>query len=626
MTSAHRTRDTADDEPRAPSLDPYPPIADYALIGDCHSAALVSRSGSIDWCCMPRLDSDSCFGRLLDWESGGHFSITPRDQRYTTFRRYVDETLVLETHFICSTGEARLLDLFAMRRGGRDTPRRHLIRLIEGIRGRVDLNVEIAVRFDYGEVRPWVRHVATHAFAAIGGDSGLLIGSEEPLESAGHDLACSFSVRAQERVRFSVLYVPPSHLDAEAPVPPDHEEIDRRVEETIEWWKRWSRQCDFHGPDENDVRRSALVLKALSHAPTGAIAAAATTSLPESLGGARNWDYRFSWIRDSSFSVRALADVGYTKEAEGFRRFIQRSAAGSAEELQIMYGLAGERRLTELEMRHLEGYRRSKPVRVGNAAAKQLQLDAFGELVLLSWRWHQRGHSPDDDYWRFLLELIDTAAERWSEPDRGIWEIRGKPRHFVHSKVHCWAALDRGVALATECMRKAPLARWRRTAREIREAVETQGFDQRRGCFVQAFGEREMDSSLLLLPTTGFVAWDDERMVRTTDEVWKALDHEGMLLRYRGETELDGQKGHEGVFLACAFWLAECLARQGRLEQARDVFDRAAATGNDLGLYSEEFDPRARLMLGNFPQALTHLAHLSAAVALRDGEAGGKHT
>jgi GH15 family glucan-1,4-alpha-glucosidase len=615
---------TAED-PRAPHLSPYPPISEYALVGDCHSAALVSRSGSIDWCCMPRLDSDSCFGRLLDWRRGGHFSIAPRDGSYTTFRRYLDDTMVLETHFICRTGEARLVDLFAMRRGGRETPRRHLIRVVEGIRGHVDFRAEIAVRFDYGDVRPWLRHIGTHVFAAIGGDTGLVIAAEEHLQPDDHDLTCEFSVRAQDRVRFSVLYQDPARLDAETPEVPDHDEIDRRVDETVQWWLRWARQCDFHGPDEIATRRSALILKALSNAPSGAIAAAATTSLPESLGGSRNWDYRFSWIRDSTFSVRALAEVGFTKEAEGFRRFIQRSAAGSAEELQIMYGLGGERRLTELELVQLEGYRKSRPVRIGNAAAGQRQLDAYGELVLLSWRWHQRGHSPDDDYWRFLLELIDAAAKRWAEPDRGIWEIRGKPRHFVHSKVLCWAALDRGIALATECMRKAPLTRWRRTAREIKAAVESEGYDAKRGCFTQAFGTPAMDSSLLLMPTSGFIAWDDERMVRTTDAVREELEQAGLLLRYRPKRQLDGQEGREGVFLPCTFWLAECLARQGRIADARDVFDRATSTCNDLGLLAEEYDPRRRLMLGNYPQALSHLSHLTAAKALRDGELRGKH-
>lgn len=530
--------------------------------------------------------------------------------------------MVLQTHFVTSGGEARLIDLFAMRRGGRDSPRHQLIRIVEGVRGRVDFRAEIRPRFDYGEVKPWLRHAAANVYAAIGGDSGLVISADEQLKPEDHSLLSRFSVRANERVRFSLIYANPAKLGYDPPEVPGGEELDRRVKETLGWWHQWARQANFNAADAPAALRSALVLKTLSHAPTGAIAAAATTSLPEQIGGARNWDYRFSWIRDSTFSVRALGEIGFNNEAEGFRRFIQRSAAGSAKELQIMYGLRGERRLTELALDHLEGYRGSRPVRVGNGAAKQLQLDALGELVMLSWRWHQRGHSPDDDYWRFLADLIDTAAERWHEADRGIWEIRGRPRHFVHSKVLCWAALDRGVALAADSMRRAPLSRWRRAAREIKEAVESEGFDRRRGCFVQAFGRKQMDAALLTLPVTGFVAWDDERMVRTTDAVRHELEENGLILRYRPKASLDGQQGREGAFLPCTFWLAECLARQSRLEEARDVFDRAAACGNDLGLYSEEFDPRAQEMLGNFPQALTHFSHLSAAVALRDAAAG----
>lgn len=571
---------------------------------------------------MPRLDSDSCFGRLLDWDDGGHFSVAPSARGYTSYRRYLDSTMVLTTNFVTRAGEAIAYDFFAMRRGGRESPRRQLIRVVEGVRGKIDFKAEIKPVFDYGQVKPWLRQAATNVYAAIGGDSGLLITADEDLEAKAHELHCSFSVRAQERVRLSITYLDPALLDREAPQPPSHEELDKRLDETVDWWERWSRQADFHGSSEVDALRSALVLKALSHAPTGAIAAAATTSLPEQPGGARNWDYRFSWIRDSSFSVRALGEVGFEKEAEGFRRFIQRSAAGSAHQLQIMYGLHGERRLTEVELDYLDGYRESRPVRIGNEAAKQLQLDAYGELVLLSWEWHLRGHSPDDDYWRFLADLIDTAAERWAEPDRGIWEIRGRPRHFVHSKVMCWAALDRGSALASDVMRRAPLARWRKVARQIKEEVESKGYDKRRGCFVQDFDGKQMDAALLLLPSTGFVAWDDERMVRTTDAVRADLDSDGLLLRYRPRVSLDGQRGAEGTFLPCTFWLAECLARQGRVEDARTVFDRAAGAGNDLGLFSEEFDSANGLMLGNFPQALTHLSHLTAAVALRDAVAG----
>ena len=595
----------------------YPEISDYALIGDCHAAALVSRSGSIDWCCMPRIDSDSVFGRLLDWDRGGHFSIAPVGGRFSTYRRYVENTMVLQTHLLTPSGEARVTDLFAMRPGGREEPFRHLIRLVEGIRGAVELEVQIAPRFDYGDMRPWLRHAAPNIYGAIGGDSGLLISADEQLQADGHDLHCRFTIRPEERVRFSLVFVNPWQLDQTTPAPPQADEIDRRLEGTIRWWRRWARQATIEGPEKVSAVRSALVLKCLTHAPTGAIAAAATTSLPETMGGSRNWDYRFSWIRDSSFSVHSLSEVGFRNEAEGFRRFMQRSAAGSAHELQIMYGVSGERRLHEIALEHLEGYRGSKPVRIGNAAAKQVQLDAYGELVLLSWRWHERGRSPDDDYWRFLVELVETAAEVWRHPDRGIWEIRGRARHFVHSKVLCWAALDRGVALAEQCMRKAPVERWRKIAAEIREAVETEGFDRRRGCFVQHFGTRAVDSSLLLLPRSGFIAWDDERMVRTVDALREDLEVNGLLLRYRPKTALDGQEGREGTFLACTFWLAECLAHQARLEDARRVFDRAAATANDVGLFAEEFSPTGGHMLGNFPQALTHLSHLSAAVAIQ---------
>lgn len=597
----------------------YPPIAGYAYISDCHSAALIGREASIDWCCMPRLDAASVFGRLLDWEKGGHFSLQPSARGSSAERTYVGDSMVLRTTFTCDGGSASVTDCLVMRRGGRRAPHRQLLRVVDGLQGRVPMEARIVPRFDYGELKPWIVRRGACETAAIGGDGALLLSSDAELEMGGdHDVVASFSIRAGERVRFSVQWVAPELVDAAGA--PSAEECDGRLADTLDWWAGWVEGARVEGRDAGAVRRSVLVLRALVNAPTGAIAAAPTTSLPESDGGSRNWDYRFSWIRDSSFSVRSLADVGCDREADGFRRFIQRSAAGSAHDLQVMYGLGGERRLTEITLEHLEGYRGSRPVRIGNGASKQLQLDTYGELVLLSWRWHRRGQAPDDDYWRFLLDLVDVAIERWEEPDRGIWEIRGRPAHFVHSKVMCWAAVDRGLALAQDSLRQAPLARWRRAARRMRREIEANGYDERRGVFTQAFDRPVMDASLLLLPASGFVEWTDPRMVRTVDRVREELERDGLLLRYHPASTDDGLEGGEGAFIACTFWLAECLARQGRRPEARAAFDRAAGTANDLGLFSEEFDGAAGVMLGNFPQGLTHLSHIAAARALADLE------
>jgi GH15 family glucan-1,4-alpha-glucosidase len=615
-----------DGQPVGESLARYPPIADYAYISDCHSGALVSRAASIDWCCMPRIDQPSMFGRLLDWDKGGFCLVEPVGEGYTSSRAYVDETMVLETTFTAGGGEAKVVDCFTMREGGRKQPYRQLLRIVEGVRGKVDFRAHIQPRFDYGEVRPWIHRRGVNVSAAIGGSHGLLVSADCGLDhSDHHDLTCEFTVRAEERVRISIEHLPPELLDEGELEPCSAELSDARLKETLDWWRRWAARARLDGPDAPSVKRSALVLRALVNAPTGAIAAAPTTSLPERLGGVRNWDYRFSWIRDSAFSVRSLADIGADREADGFRRFIQRSAAGSAHDLQIMYGLGGERRLTEIELSSLEGYRASSPVRVGNAASTQLQLDAYGELVQLSWRWHRRGQSPDDDYWRFLVELVEAACERWSEPDHGLWEMRGRPRHFVYSKAMCWVAVDRGLKLAEECLRQAPVRRWRKVAREIREAVEDKGFDHRRGVFTQSFGSKQMDAALLLLPTSGFIDWHDPRMVATVEAVQATLMVGGLLLRYRRDQTDDGLPGTEGTFLPATFWLAEALARLGRLEEAREVFDRAAGTCNDLGLFAEEFSPGEGIMLGNFPQGLTHLSHIAAAVALAEIQKSATH-
>jgi GH15 family glucan-1,4-alpha-glucosidase len=601
-----------------PSLPPgaagrYRPIGDYAFLGDCHTGALVSSAGSVDWLCLPRLDDGSYFGRLLDSERGGWCAITPVDPAVRTSRRYLDGTLVLETEMAVAGGRVRVTDCLTMRPGGARRPYRQLLRVVDGLEGAVDLRVEVVPRFDYGQVRPWIRR-AGHTWQALGGDDGLVIEGDVPLVRSGlHDLVAEVRVAAGQRLRLSLRHVRPEVLDGSRSRPPAPAELDRRLEQTVAWWRGWSGHGGPLGQDQPALLRSAMVLKALTHATTGAIAAAATTSLPEAPGGPRNWDYRASWVRDSVFALRSLAELGHTAEADGFRRFVQRSAAGSAQELQIVYGLGGERRLREQLLGDLEGYGGARPVRIGNAAARQHQHDVYGELLDLAWAWHRQGHSPDADDWRFLVELVNEAAKRWKTADRGIWELRGRPRHLVHSKVLCWVAVDRGLRLADEVGFPAPVGRWAATRAAIRVAVERHGYDPGRGVFTQAFDRPELDAALLLLPSTGFVAWDDPRMRRTVDAVRRELEADGLLRRYRAP---DGLEGTEGTFVACTFWLAECLARQGRTAQARAAFARASATANDLGLFAEEFDPASGTLLGNFPQALTHLSHITAAVAL----------
>lgn len=563
---------------------------------------------------MPRVDSQACFGRLLDWHQGGYFRLAPADE-YEVSRTYRGNTLVLETTFRTDSGEARLLDCFTMREGGAQAPHQQILRVMEGVQGRVRLALELVPRFNFGTVKPWIRQTGVREYQAIGGAHGLLISGDFPLNlEQRHQLTGFLDLEEGQRARLSLLYRPPEELDERSVQAPTPDELDRRLEETIDWWHRWLSQGNISGPYADYLRRAAMVLKGLSNAPTGAIAAAPTTSLPEIMGGSRNWDYRCSWIRDSIFTIRSLFELGFYKEADGFRRFVERSAAGSARQIQILFGVGGERRLHEYELGELPGYRGSRPVRVGNAAHEQLQLDVYGELLDLAWRWHQQGNAPDDDYWEFLVELVNDASRRWTERDRGIWELRSAPRHFVHSKAMCWSALDRGIKLAQDLECQAPLDDWRRARAAIREAIEDKGYDKNRGVFVQAFDNPHMDAALLLLPITGLVEYQDERMVRTVEAVREELADNGVIRRYRPAD--DDLEGKEGAFLAGSFWLTECLAHQGKLDEAREVFQKALATGNDLKLFSEEFDPNTRQMLGNFPQGLTHLSLIAAAVAL----------
>ncbi|HEV2268504.1 MAG TPA: glycoside hydrolase family 15 protein [Steroidobacteraceae bacterium] len=598
----------------------YPPLADYALIGDCHSAALVSRQGSIDWCCLPRFDSDSCFGRLLDWGNGGYFQICPAG-RCSSRREYLEKSLVLVTTFRSGSGEARLIDFFAMRRGGSERPRREIVRIIEGVSGTLRLHVRFVPRLDFAEVKPWIRPVSGNAYVAVGSNAGLLIFADAPLRPGrDHDLEGVLEVHGDSRHHFGVQFLPPEESErrhlAEKEVP----RLEEHYEETLRWWRDWAakiRLPDGRLPSGKAtgtaVARSAIVLKALCYAPTGAIIAAPTTSLPEEIGGERNWDYRFCWLRDSIFTVHALSDLGLQAEAEGMRRFIQRTASGNASELQVLYAVDGKRRLPEIDLPKLDGWRGSRPVRIGNGAAEQFQADMYGLVMELSWRWSERGEQPDETYWGFLSAIVEVAIARRHLPDRGIWEVRSRPLHFVHSKVMCWAAVDGGIALAERYNLPAPLDRWREARDGMRKDIEKRGYDSKRGIFVRSYSSKDLDAALLLLPAVDFVAWDDERMVRTAQVIRRELSYNGLVRRY---TAKDGLRGKEGVFVACTFWLAECLAHQRRRKEARQAFDGACRCANDLGLFAEEFQPKLGELLGNFPQGLTHLAHVSAALAL----------
>ncbi len=592
----------------------YPPIADYGLIGDCHSAALVSRSGSIDWCCLPRFDSDSCFGRLLDWNKGGYFAITPVGS-YRVKREYHGDNLILVSTFTTRTGEASVTDFFSMREGGRSRPRRELVRIIHGLRGHVTFDVAVVPRLDFGEVKPWIYAYGHNCFCAVGSNTGLRVFGNVPLQLADeHDLRARVDVRPGVQFHTGLVFFRPDQIHA--PRRTSRREIEglkAHYTETKKWWEHWAAKICYRDGGGASILRSAIVLKALSFAPTGAIVAAVTTSLPESEGGERNWDYRFCWLRDSIFTVHALSTLGLEAEAEGVRRFIQRSAAGNAEELQVLYAVDGKRRLPEVTLDGLEGWRSSRPVRIGNGASTQFQLDMYGLVVELSWRWSERGVRPEKDYWDFLVSIIEAAIDKSRKPDRGIWEIRSAPRHFVHSKVMCWAAIDGGIAMAEKYDLPAPLERWRQERDALRINIETRGVDHERGIFVQSYGSDQVDAALLLLPGVDFVRFDDERMVRTTEVIRQELMSEGLILRYKSQ---DGLQGREGVFLACTFWLAESLARQGRRREALRTFKHATAAANDLGLFAEEYAPLGKEMLGNFPQGLTHLAHISAALAL----------
>ena len=581
-------------------------IEDYAIIGDCETAALVGKDGSLDWLCWPRFDSGACFAALLGSPGNGRWSIvcTSPDARVT--RRYRPDTLILETRFETDTGAATLIEFMPPR-----VKHPRLIRLVQAEQGSVSFNVELVIRFGYGEVVPWVtRAEGGDGLRAIAGPDKLLLRSSVTLRGENFKTVGSFAVSAGETASFVLTYAP-SHLpDPPAPDP------SKLLEETERFWRDWTSACQITGPWAETVRRSLITLKALTYAPTGGLAAAATTSLPEQLGGARHWDYRFCWLRDATLTLLAFMNSGYYDEARAWRAWLLRAAAGMPSQLQIMYGLAGERRLTEYEIGWLSGYENSAPVRVGNAAHQQLQLDVYGELFDALYQARKGGIAPDQDGWALQLAVLRDLEQRWRKPDNGIWEVRSPPQHFTHSKVMAWVAFDRAIKSVEAFRLEGPVARWREVRDEIHAEVCRRGFDAELGSFVRAYGSKELDASLLLLPVMGFLRADDPRIRGTVRAIEKRLVVDGFVRRYDTVRSEDGLPAGEGVFIACGFWLVDAYVLLGRHDEARELFERLLELRNDLGLLSEEYDPGARRLVGNFPQAFSHLALVNSACNL----------
>jgi GH15 family glucan-1,4-alpha-glucosidase len=588
-------------------------IEDYGLIGDLQTAALVSRQGSIDWLCFPRFDSAACFAALLGDGENGHWTLQPAGEFRTPSRRYSDDTLILETTFETSDGSARLIDFMPPRETTPD-----VVRIVEGVEGRVEMRMELALRFDYGSVVPWVRNLDGGLIGIAGPEAVVL---RTPVELEGRDFRtyASFTVSKGDRVPFVLTWFR-SHEE-----PPKTVEPEEALKDTISYWQEWAERCTHGGRWHDDIHRSVLTLKALTYAPTGGVVAAPTTSLPESLGGVRNWDYRYCWLRDATLTLLALVRSGYVEEAGAWRDWLLRAAAGKPEDLQIMYGVAGERRLTELELPWLSGFAGSQPVRVGNAASGQLQLDVYGELLDALYQARRNGLAASPDTWRLGLKLLDWLESGWREEDQGIWEVRGPRRHFTHSKVMAWVAFDRAVKTIRRLDREGPIDRYRAARKEVRESVLREGYNADRGAFVQFYGSDRLDASLLLIPLVGFLPADDPRVIGTVDAIQRELMRDGLVERYRADDEnvgVDGLPPGEGVFLPCSFWLAAVLAKQGRYDEALELFERLLSLRNDLGLISEEYDPERKRLVGNFPQAFTHMTLVETAFTLSDAANG----
>jgi GH15 family glucan-1,4-alpha-glucosidase len=578
-------------------------IEDYALIGDTQTGALVARNGSIDWLCLPRFDSGACFAALLGDREHGRWLVAPAEESRTVTRRYRPDTLVLETTSTTSTGTVRLVDCMPVRGEAPD-----VVRVVEGVAGSVRMRMDLVIRFDYGAFVPWVRTV-DGALRAVAGPDALEL--RTPVATRGDGLAtvADFEVHAGERIPF-VLTWHPSHE-----LPPRPVDALDAVEATTGWWRDWARRCSTAGELRDVVVRSLITLKALTYAPTGGLVAAVTTSLPEDIGGVRNWDYRYCWLRDATFSLYALMLAGYDDEAVAWRDWLLRVAAGAPEQLQIMYGPAGERRLPELTLDWLPGYEGSAPVRIGNAASRQFQLDVYGEVMDCLHQARRRGVDNDPDMWALQQSIMDFLEGHWQDPDEGIWEVRGPRRHFTHSKVMAWVGADRAVKAVEQFGLDGPADRWRQLRTAIHHDVCTNGFDAEQGTFTQSYGRPELDASLLMLPLVGFLPATDPRVVATVEAIGSSLCQDGLVHRYAGDSlgEVDGLPGGEGAFLPCSFWLADNLVLQGRVEEGRALFDRLVGLANDVGLLAEEHHPGLRRMLGNFPQAFTHVALVNTA-------------
>ncbi|WP_165988693.1 glycoside hydrolase family 15 protein [Streptomyces sp. YIM 98790] len=595
-------------------------IEDYALIGDMQTAALVGRDGSADWLCLPRFDSHAVFSALLGTEEHGFWRLGPaygRDAEppQATRRRYKGDSLILEQEWDTPRGTVRVTDFMPPRDGAPQ-----LVRIVEGVSGRVPMRSALRMRFSFGWVVPWVHKVGERTVAVAGPDSVWL---DTPADTYGEELTTysDFTVGPGERIGMAISWEP-SHKGA-----PPVAEAEEALSATEEFWRDWVGQCNYHGPYREAVVRSLITLKALTYAPTGGIVAAPTTSLPEEIGGSRNWDYRYTWLRDAAITLSSLLRTGYREEARAWREWLLRAVAGDPQNLQIMYGIAGERELGETELDWLPGYENSRPVRIGNGAASQLQLDVYGEVTEALHLAHMTGLARNDHANLLLLKLIRYLEDHWDEPDEGIWEVRGPRRHFVHSKVMAWVAVDRAVKLIESGEVDGPLDRWRELRDDIHRTVCERGYDKERNTFTQSFGSKELDASLLLIPQMGFLPPDDKRVIGTVEAIQRELSTpDGFILRYPtagDEPGVDGLRGDEGAFLACSFWLADDLAMIGRVEEARRLFERLLALRNDVGLLAEEWDPKLKRQVGNFPQAFSHVPLIDTALRLTASGAYG---